>query len=369
MDYFDKLLKDFSLTRRGFVSSLAAMGVAASHRPLQAQAPTAKMTSARPDAHNRIDVHQHIVPRFYVEAMNKAGYGTIGGVPFANWDPELLERSFETLGIKKAIVSVSSPGVAIDDHGLAVELSRQINEYSAALIRDFAPRTGAFATIPMSSNEAAIAETTYALDELGLNGICLLSNYLGRYLGDSSLDEYMEYLNSREAVVFIHPTLPMKEMWPDVSLDPPLIEFVFETTRAVSNMLFNGVFERFPGIQFILPHLGGTIPFVAWRMRLLEHSSRQVFKDFRERCPRPVHEYLASLYYEIALACSPGNLQDLLSIVPVEQVLFGSDYPFAAQSFIDANTHSLTHSGVLDEKGIEMVSFRNAERLFKFSKA
>jgi predicted TIM-barrel fold metal-dependent hydrolase len=369
MDLFDESLDELSLTRRGFVASLTALGLGAVNRPLQAQVGPTTGQASQPERTDRIDVHHHIVPRSYVEAMNRAGFGTIGGVPFAKWEPEVLERSFDVLGIRKAIVSVSSPGVAVNDQGLERELSREINEYSAGLIRDFAPRAGAFATIPMSSSEAAIAESGYALDELGLNGLSLFSNHHGRYLGDPALDEYMDYLNRREAIVFLHPTLPLKEMWPAVSIDPPLIEFVFETTRAIANMLFNGVFERFPRIRFIVAHSGGTIPFVAWRLRLFEHSSRQEFKDFRQRCPRPIHEYLASLYYEVAVSCSPGNLRDLLSFVPVEHILFGTDYPFAAQSFIDMNTASLTGSGVLDEKGVEMVSSKNAERLFNLVEA
>jgi len=367
VDFFDRFLKDISLTRRGFVASMTALGLGAANRSLTAQEETTAGKAEQPKQNNRIDVHHHIVPRSYVEAMNRAGYGTIGGVPFAKWDPEILERSFDILSVKKAVVSVSSPGVAIDDPGLAKELARELNEYCAGLVKDFAPRAGAFATIPMASNEAAIAETAYALDELGLNGLCLFPNYLGRYLGDPELDEFMDYLNSRDAIVFIHPTLPLKELWPPIDIDPPLIEFVFETSRAVANMLYNGVFERFPRIRFILAHSGGTIPFISWRLRLFEHSGRPEFQDFRKRCPRPVEEYLASLYYEVAVSCSPGNLQSLLSFVPKEHILYGSDYPFAAPSFIEMNNASLTDSGVLDAEGIKMVSYKNAERLFGFS--
>jgi predicted TIM-barrel fold metal-dependent hydrolase len=314
----------------------------------------------------RIDVHHHIVPAPYVEAMNRAGYGTIGGVPFPKWDPSVLERSFDVLGIGKAIVSVSSPGVAVEDRALERDLARQVNEYTAGLIRDFAPRVGAFATVPMSSVDAAIAEAAYALDELKLNGLCLFSNHLGRYLGDPELDEFMDWLHRRQAVVFLHPTLPLESMWPPVSIDPPLVEFVFETTRAIANMLYNGIYERYPGIRFIVAHLGGTIPFVSWRLQLFEHSARAEFQDFRKRCPRPVREYLAGLYYEIAVACAPGNLQDVLSYVPIEHLLFGTDYPFAAQSFIDINSAVPAESGVLDAAAVEKLHYRNAESLFGF---
>lgn len=365
MKRFEEFLDKVALNRRSFVTSLAALGlVSANSRLAAGEASDASDDAAGAESGKRIDVHHHIVPASYVEAMNKAGYGTIGGVPFAKWDPAVLERSFEVLGISKAIVSVSSPGVAVDDPDLERELSRNLNEYCARLIADFAPRVGAFATVPMSSVDSAIAESAYALDELGLNGLCLFSSHMGRYLGSPELDEYMDYLHQRQAVVFLHPTLPLESLWPAVSIDPPLIEFVFETTRAISNMLYNGVFERFPGIRFIVAHLGGTIPFVSWRLKLFEHSARAEFKDFRRRCPRPVREYLAQLNYEIAVSCAPGNLQDVLSYVPRENLLFGTDYPFAAQSFIDINSAQPTDSGLFDRTGLEMLHFRNAERLF-----
>ena len=221
----------------------------------------------------------------------------------------------------------------------------------------------------MSSVDSAIAESAYALDTLGMQGVCLFSSHHGVYLGDAALDEYMDYLNQRDAIVFIHPTLPLKELLPQLALDPPLVEFVFETTRAVSNMLYNGVLERYPRIRFVLAHLGGTVPFIAWRLNMFEHSPRQAFVDFRERCPRPVKEYLAGLYYDIGVSCSEGNLRNVLSFIPEEQVLFGSDYPFAAPSFIDLNTRTLMESGVLDQAGLAKVNATNAERLFGLTPA
>ncbi|MDZ4731101.1 MAG: amidohydrolase family protein [Xanthomonadales bacterium] len=351
----------FAITRRSFVAGLAALGYVSSSRSVTASETKPPITER---SGKRIDIHHHIVPESYVKAMNAAGYGTIGGVPFPKWTPDTLEHSFDVLGISKAILSISAPGIAVPDAGREKEIAREVNEYCATLMKDYGDKVGAFATIPMADMNAAISETGYALDDLALNGICLFSNHNGRYLGDPELDEFMDYLNRRKAIVFIHPTLPLKEMWPNVSLDPPLVEFVFETTRAISNMLYNGVLERYRDIRFIAAHLGGTIPFVSWRMGLFEHSSRKEMVAFRERCPRPVEEYLAQLYYEVAVSCSPGNLQNVLSFVPDDHLLFGSDYPFAAQSFIDMNSANVAGSGVLNAAQIEKVNHLNAEALF-----
>jgi predicted TIM-barrel fold metal-dependent hydrolase len=354
-----------ALTRRDALLALAAAAlpipcVAAS----EPDTPAGARRAAAPGNRRRIDVHNHAVPAFYVEGMRRAGFGSIGGVPFPPWQPDDLETAFARLEAKKIILSISSPGVAVKDAGHQKELARRLNEYCAELVGQYAGRLGAFATVPMATNAAAIAETGFALDDLGLNGVCLFSNYDGRYLGDPAFDEYMDYLDRREAIVFLHPTLPLQRLVPDIAIDAPILEFVFETTRAVANMLFTGVLERYPRIRFIAAHLGGTIPFVSWRLQLFEHSQRNEFKDFRRRCPRPVREYLAGLYYEVAVSGSTGNLQNLLSFVPADHILFGSDFPFAAPSMVELTTRTVTDATALDRETIGKIESGNAERLF-----
>lgn len=355
-----------SITRRDALVAAAALGLTG-QRTLGAN-PHAASDHEEPVAAGtarRIDVHNHAVPEFYVEAMEKAGYGSVGGVPFPKWKPSDLEVAFSRLEAQKIILSISSPGVMVKDPGQERDLARQLNEYLGRLIAGSAGRLGAFATVPMSDPRAAIAESKFALDELGMNGVCLFSSYEGRYLGDSAFEEYMEFLNQRSAVVFLHPTLPLQQLVPDIAIDPPILEFVFETTRAVTNMLFTGVLERFPQIRFIVAHLGGTVPFVAWRLQLFEHSARSEFKEFRRRCPRPVRDYLAGLYYEVAMSGSAGNLRNVLSFVPPDHILFGSDFPFAPPSMIDLTAQSITSSAGLDPAVVAMIEQGNAQRLFR----
>jgi predicted TIM-barrel fold metal-dependent hydrolase len=353
----------FGRTRRAFVAGLLASGLLPRRRAMAAQAAAAPAPEPAA-APRRVDVHHHIVPEFYVRAMTAAGLPTVGGVPYPRWNEERMLGALDSMRIWKAIVSVSSPGVAVPDPGMQRDLARQLNEYSADLARRHAARVGAFATVPLASPEAAIAEVGHALDRLRLAGVCLFSNYEGRYLGDPRLDELLAELDRRRAIVFLHPTLPQRALWPDLPFDPPIVEFVFETTRAITNLVFTGALERFPNIRFIVAHLGGTIPFVAWRLRLFEHSPREEFQAYRRRARRPVAEYLARLYYESAMAASPGNLADVLSFVPAQQLLFGSDFPFAAQSMIDLNTASPAQPGVLAADTLRMLEHDNAVRLF-----
>lgn len=360
MDVSKVLARLAGLTRRDALIGLASLSVAA----VRARAAGTTAMDGPASNRRRIDVHNHAVPAFYVERMRRAGYGDIGGVPFPQWQSADLEGAFASLAAQRLVLSISSPGVAVNDPGHEKELARELNEYLASLVRKQPDRLGAFATIPMSTSEAANSEAAHSFDKLGLDGVCLFSSYGGRYLGDPGFDEVMAYLDRREAIVFLHPTLPLPKLVPNTALDPPILEFVFETTRAVGNLLFNGVLERFPRIRFITAHLGGTIPFVAWRLQLLDHSQRAEFKDFRRRCPRPVREYLAGLYYEIAMSGSTGNVQNLLSFVPPDHILFGSDFPFAPPSFVALNTHAAMDPATLSAETVAMIEYRNAERLF-----
>lgn len=119
-----------------------------------------------------------------------------------------LLDSLGSLGVTKAFISVGAPGVFFGDLGRARELALALNEYAARLIRLQAARIGAFATVALPDTAAVIDETAYAMDHLGLDGVCLLSNYAGVRPGDPALDEYLACLNERSAIVLLHPALP-----------------------------------------------------------------------------------------------------------------------------------------------------------------
>jgi len=272
----------------------------------------------------RIDVHQHLLPAAYVEALNASGVSTAGGIPLPPWSPEAALETMDQLGIATGILSISSPGVHFGDDAAARTLARSCNEFSAGLVADNPQRFGGFAILPMPDVDGSLDELTYALDELRLDGVVLMTSHAdGRYLGDPTLDPILEELNRRCAVVFVHPTLPPG---PSSSVTIPgfAAEFVFDTSRAIANLVWTGAAERFPDIRFIFAHAGGTAPFLAWRWSLLDTSPQM-----KERAPRGFLHYLQRFYYDTALSGSDYALAALAKLVPTEQILFGSDYPFA----------------------------------------
>src|SRR5580704_14331630 len=125
------------------------------------------MTSAR-----RIDLHFHLIPKFYQEAVYEAGTGPqIGRYP--DWSPERALELMDAHAIEIALTSLAQPG----DPQRARALARRCNDYAAELSARWPGRFGAFAVVPMWEIGGALAEIGHALDTLGLQGVCLFASY------------------------------------------------------------------------------------------------------------------------------------------------------------------------------------------------
>jgi predicted TIM-barrel fold metal-dependent hydrolase len=226
--------------------------------------------------------------------------------------------------IDAAVLSTGPPGASVDDPGLAKELARAANERLAQIARAEPSRFAALALLPLPDIDAALAELAHALDVLGLDGVALFSNVAGTYLGDAAWDPLFDELNRREAYVFVHPVhgpyqSPLR--WPIW-----LYEFPFDTTRAVVELIYSGTLERCPNVRLQLAHLGGTAPFLAHRIASL--ADRE--PGLAERAPQGAAAYLGRLYYDTGLSNNNVALASTLAAVPLERVLFGTDWPYAA---------------------------------------
>ena len=202
------------------------------------------------------------------------------------------------------------------------ELARLVNEGFAELVREHPTRFGAIASLPLPDVDAALAELEYALDTLELDGVLLLSNHEGVYLGDPRLDPLFDELERRRAYCFVHPDFPSVSPLPDHP--GRWYEFPFDTTRALVNVALSGTFDRCPNVRFQWAHLGGTIPFVADRI------NRQAARmpPPTARMTLPMNEYFARQYYDTALSDYHGHLLAALGIAPIEHIVFGTDWPY-----------------------------------------
>jgi predicted TIM-barrel fold metal-dependent hydrolase len=310
---------------------------------------------------HRIDVHHHIIPPVYLEAMRRVGIADpIPGVDYPAWDVQTTLGVMDRQGIATAMVSISEPGVYFGNVALARDLARQINEFSARLVADHPQRFGAFAVLPLPDVNAALRELEYALDTLKLDGIGLLTNYRGTYLGDAALEALFAELNRRQVVAFIHPSTPPSTDQPTFGLPPSLYEFTFDTTRMVANLLYSRTLDRYPNLRLILSHAGGTVPYLAKRLTF----GPTIGSYLKARAPRNLIASLRQLYYDVAMSASPYALPSLQALVDPSHILFGSDYPFMPEPSVADNVAGLADYEGFDQQAQWKIERENALALF-----
>jgi 6-methylsalicylate decarboxylase len=266
----------------------------------------------------RIDLHAHLTPPGYVDGLPPQ-------LAIPECSPEGLLAMMERYEIDAAVVSLPPPGVFFGDHSRASVLAQTVNEHAARVVAAEPARFAALACLPLPDLDAALEELGQALDVLRLDGVALLTNVRGRYLGHPSFDPLLAELDRRSAYVFVHPTaatydqpLPDWPIW--------LFEFPFETTRAIVQLIYSGALERYPRIRWQFPHLGGTAPFLAHRIASL--ADRE--PELAERAPSGALASLARLYYDTGLSNHSSGLSSTLQVTTLDHIVFGTDWPFAA---------------------------------------
>jgi predicted TIM-barrel fold metal-dependent hydrolase len=262
--------------------------------------------------HGTVDVHAHYLPERYRTVARYHGHGQPDGMPaLPEWSAETHIELMDRLGVRMAV-----------------------NEVAAATIASHPGRFGGFASLPLPDVDAAVAEVGHALDTLGLDGVVLMTNVRGTYLGDASLDPLFDELDRRSAVVFVHPTSP--PCWEQLSLGVPrpMIEFPFDSTRAVANLLLSGTLARCPNLQLVVPHAGGAVPVLAGRIVGMGAMVRGLD-------PGSLVAILRGLWYDLAGPVVPGALAAVETLADPGRLLFGSDYPFTPAPIVEQAVHGL----------------------------
>ncbi len=269
----------------------------------------------------RIDTHHHLLPPDYRKAVQKAGLDGSAGRTLPDWTLEESLDAMAELGVDTAILSVSTPGTSfLPDPADSAALARDLNDYTSGVVDTQRERLGFFATVPMPHIDAAIAETVRALDDLQADGVVLLANDAGVYLGEEGQDPLFAALDERAAVVFIHPNeLPGP---PATGVPPFAADFLLDTTRAAYLLVRNGIRQRYPDIKFILSHAGGFVPYASHRMAI-------AITGDTGRNPFDSIEDFSSFYFDTALSSSSAALPTLLAFAKPGHITFGSDFPFA----------------------------------------
>jgi predicted TIM-barrel fold metal-dependent hydrolase len=240
-------------------------------------------------------------------------------------------------------------------------LCRRTNEYVAQLRADHKGRFGLFGALPLPDIDAALKEAVYTLDTLKADGIGLVTSYGDKWPGDPLFDPLFAELNRRKTVVFIHPTAPgcCTRLVPGVPA--PTVEFMFDVTRCITSMLFRGVFTRYPDIRFIFTHDGAALPMLADRIT----RNAGVVKTSGFASQEAAMAVLKKLHYDITTSTSRPALTALKALVPVSQMLFGSDFPFLKPAETVPGLEKFGFSAT----ELHAINRGNAEKLFPQLKA
>lgn len=307
------------------------------------------------------DLHCHMIPASYLEAVTAHGMEMDEGFPIPSWSVDAHLKFMDDAGIRTSVLTMPAPQPYFGDGEESARICRSFNEEAAALKALHPGRFLFCAALPLPDVDKAIEEAKYALEVLGADGIKLASNCYGQYLGDPELDPLMDYLNSRKAVIITHPHKP-SAVNDKLIASVPLAsyEYLAETTRAILNMVAHGVMVRYPDLKIVVPHCGSFLPNALPRFKgLLPVMTAQGYMRQVD-----VDANLSHVYFDLAGAATDDVIESLLTITEPSQILYGSDYPYVAAPALVGAKKSLESR--LDAHGLnpEDVLSNNADHLF-----
>ena len=285
-----------------------------------------------------VDIHAHFVTDQYVAAARAAGITHPDGMP--SWPNFVINDQLGDMdrrGIDRAVLSISSPGVHLvpgrDQE--AVALAEHVNSTAARFIKQHPDRLDFLASVPLPDVAAAVRELSRSMDA-GAVGITVESNVHGRYLGDPEFEPVWEELDRRHGILFIHPTSPVAWESTAMGLPRPMLEFMFDTTRTVVDLLRAQVVHRHPGIRVVVPHAGAALAVLADRVG----SFLPLVLGMNPAATR-WNEQLDTLWFDMAGTPFPRSIPSLVSLAGTSRIVYGSDSCWTPSTGIDAQLASI----------------------------
>ncbi|MEO3827575.1 amidohydrolase family protein [Actinomadura sp. B10D3] len=340
-------------SRRRVLASAAAAGAVAVTGLGTAGAAAAPGRGPRA---GRIDTHHHALPpALRAWAVEHGLLPPEGGPNWGRWDLHRTLDTMDALGIAAGVASAPAPPEALRDREVAVSGTRVFNESLAGLMRDHPTRFGFFAYLPQFHVDLAIREAAYALDELGADGVLLMANAGGRYLGDPVFEPLFAELDRRRAVVFVHPA-GLADARPVPGIEEWIADFMLDTTRTALSLITAGTLDRHRHLSVILSHAGGFLPYLGGRV---EHAGREGEGPSPEAFRRAVRRF----YYDTAMPASPYATPTLLAAAGAGRLLFGTDWPQIDRPEVDRTVALLDRDPSLTRRARAAVDRENALRL------
>ncbi|AOR66681.1 amidohydrolase 2 [Burkholderia stabilis] len=304
---------------------------------------------------NWIDVHAHFTPPMTTAESDARwnamqNYDWIGAKP-PDWSVESALDVMDRLGIRMQMLS---------NIPFAPDMLRKSNEYGASIVERYPSRFGLLAALPTDDPDAALAEIERAATMLQADGFAMTCCYNGVYLSDTRLEPVWAELNRRKAVVFVHPNAYGPGMFGRASA---LLEVAFETTRTVVDMLYAGIFRRYPDVRLILAHCGAALPALSERLVLI--GTQPWVRNPSMLTESEMRNQLARLYVDTAMTGSVHTIAPAVAMTGIDHIVYGSDcgVPCTCFDTMESNMRTLRLSSGLDSRQLSQLG-RNALKLF-----
>lgn len=327
-----------------------------------------------------IDIHTHIIVReTFKEAKRKLPHiqmpkivqnakgeeyllidgEATGPVTKPLYTAEERIKDMDAEGVNLQVLSVVPFTFFYDlDSKTASTLSRAQNTALSKLAEKYKERFVGLATVPLQDVDAAIEELEYAVKDLGLKGVELGTNFMGKNLDTFELWPFYERVQALDVPILVHPINPAGAERMRKYYLTNFVGFPFETALTIASLIFSGVLERFPKLKFCFVHAGGFMPYQIGR---LNHGYK-VRPEPKGNISKAPSEYLKMMYFDTT-AHYEAALKYLITVVGCKNVLMGSDYPYDM-----GDPHPvLTVKNLewLSERDKENILGKNASKIFK----
>ncbi|MFQ6124255.1 MAG: amidohydrolase family protein [Candidatus Heimdallarchaeota archaeon] len=322
----------------------------------------------------KIDIHNHFFPVKYIKELEKRKHsptverdhlgrilikyaGDYNIVEKAHTDPEMRLKEMDRSGIDMQALSLTTPGIdSIEPISQGVALAKIVNDKFSTIVETYPERFAALAALPMRDVSSAVCELERAVTTLGLSGATIFSNVAGKCLDAIEFWPLYERASKLDVPLFIHPTTPVYgHVFEDYRL-VPLLGFPFDTTLAITRLVFSGVFEKYPKLKFVLAHAGGTMPYLAERI----DNGYRAYPECKKHIKKLPSEYLKLTYLD-TVSFHPPALTCAFVFMGSNHLVLGSDYPHQIGNL----EQSVTSIEELDLPEKENIFGENAVRLLK----
>lgn len=270
-------------------------------------------------------------------------------------------------GIDRQVIGLTAPGTQVLSRDKAVALAELANDRLAEACRAHPDRfTGMAACAPQDPARAA-QEIERAVNTLGMRAVVINSHTHGEYLSDQKFWPILEAIEALNVPLYLHPQTPPRDMirpFLEAGLDGAVYGFACETGLHALRLITSGAFDRFPGLQMILGHMGEALPFWMYRFDYMHgagvRSNRYEFlKPLKKG---PISTYLRE---HVHVTCSgmPWDpaLRFTQEVMGADRVLYAMDYPYQCPPEEVAYLDRLDMAPSVRKQFFQT----NAERLFR----